>query len=243
MGNKMIVVDTVKNYLQIPDELYDPPIGDSVEYKIYTDKENGRIFLTFQDSNGKRDWINNLTFPHQVYKNQESKLLAHRGFARAYKSANDIIMTELIEKHNTYKDFDVVIGGWSHGGALTQLAVEDFNFRTRSDRSNPDTGYKPTALTIAAPKVFYMDKSIKAYLESCVKYIYFIKYRYDIVGMVPPNIFGFGEWGTKVVIGKSSFKNFWNFFNPYYSHIKTYADPEMYKDVPDFPEDSIIQVR
>lgn len=243
MDNKMLVLDTVKDYLKAPKSSYNPPIGDSVDYKICTDEENGRILLIFQQSNGKRDWVNNFTFPHKIYKNQESKILAHKGFSRAYKSANDIIMEQLLEKHYIYKDFDVIIGGWSHGGALTQLAVEDFNYRTRKEKGNPDSGVKATAITIGAPRVFYINKSTKAYLESCVKYIYFIKYRYDIVGKCPPKILGFGDWGYKVTLGKAGFKQFWELFNPNYAHCETYEDPNLYKDVPDFPKDSIIQLR
>lgn len=150
--------------------------GDEVDYCIQVNAEGKLIKLLFEESQGKRDWQNNFNFPVKIYKNQKSILLAHRGFGNAYKSANDVIMNELEGYIKQFPDFNVVIAGWSHGGALAVLASEDFYFRFKK---------QATLITYGAPKTLWGKKS-QDYLRACVKDAVQFGNNNDIVTYLPP---------------------------------------------------------
>lgn len=150
--------------------------GDEVDYCIQVNAKGKFIKLLFEESQGKRDWQNNFNFPVKIYKNQKSKLLAHRGFGNAYKSANDVIMNELEGYIKQFPDFNVVIAGWSHGGALAVLAAEDFYFRFKK---------QATLITYGAPKTLWGKKS-QDYLRACVKDAVQFGNNNDIVTYLPP---------------------------------------------------------
>lgn len=71
-----------------------------------------------------------------------------KGWADAYKSANDLIMEKLISVLKP--DYNVEICGWSYGGAVALLAAEDFYFRTK---------IKPDVITFGAPKPLFGNKT------------------------------------------------------------------------------------
>ena len=155
----------------------------SVQYSIEVDDKTKVIRLLFQESSDKIDWRDNFKFPSKVYKNQTSPILAHSGFAEAYKSANDIIMEELINKISSSSGFKVVITGWSHGGALAQLAAEDLNYRTRALSTDPNTGVKPIVVTFGSPKVFKNKASVE-YVRDCCESVTEVAQHNDIVSRV-----------------------------------------------------------
>lgn len=167
--------DYKKIFNQIKESDY-KTAGDSVDYRLSISYEEKLIKLLFQESKGKRDWQNNFNFPIKIYKNQQSCLLAHRGFGNAYKSANDVIMEELKDYLEKFPDFNVVIAGWSHGGALAVLAAEDFHFRFNRSA---------TLITYGAPKVIFGKESHK-YLKYCVPNCVQFANKNDIVTYMPP---------------------------------------------------------
>lgn len=141
-------------------------IGDDVDYKIIVDDNDKIVYLLFKKSDSKRDWQNNLAFTCMMYKNKLMRI--HRGYARAYLSCNDVIISEFISKVKEHPDYTPVISGWSYGGAISILAAEDFNFRTRGQKSNNiddyiDSGKKAVVYTFGAPKI--------AGSKKCMKYI------------------------------------------------------------------------
>ena len=109
-------------------------IGDDVDYKVIVDDNGKIVYLLFKETDSKRDWRNNFAFTCVMYKNKLMRI--HRGYARAYLSCNDKIMSEFISKVKEHPDYTPVISGWSYGGAISILAAEDFNFRTRGQKSN-----------------------------------------------------------------------------------------------------------
>lgn len=141
--------------------------GDDVDWTI--EIHEGRAWLLFQGSNSKRDWINDFRFPRKLYKNQEHPLLIHRGFGDAYKSANDTIMAEAVRYDN------LVIAGWSFGGAMALLAAEDYNYRT---------GRMPEVVTFGSPKAAGSRRTAN-YIKTCG---YFTQYAdvCDPVPLMPP---------------------------------------------------------
>lgn len=174
-------------------------IGDDVDYAILVDKEEKKIRLIFKQSNSKKDWINNFNFPIKPYKNQQNTLWVARGWVKAYKSANDIIMAELTAEYRKYTDYQIEIIGWSYGGAISILAAEDFYFRTKT---------KPNIITFGAPKPLFGNKT-KNYILSCCNEVKQYAHRSDCVTLCPP-LFGYKHL-NKIKLGKF---NFFNLFKP-----------------------------
>lgn len=187
-------------------------VGDSVDYCIQV--LDDRIRLLFECSNGQRDWVNNFDFPIKPYKHQENTLLYHRGFARAYNSAKDIIMAELIPLMSQHKDKVVEVSGWSHGGALAVIAAEDIYYRT---------GEEVSLITYGAPKVCYGQKTRKRLIESCFFAVQLANNN-DIVPLQPPFLFYCHV--NKIKIGAEDF-SLKKLFNPKKYHC-IYDDIETY---------------
>lgn len=159
--------------------------GSDIDWFLEVDLENKIIRLLFQESSTKLDWKHNLAFFSKVYKKQDSVLIAHHGFADAYKTANDTIMDAVLKAIEEHPDFKIVIAGWSNGGASTQLAVEDLNYRTRTDKKDVNTGRKAVCVTFGAPKVFVGNKC-RNYVVSCCDKIIQVANNNDIVTYMPP---------------------------------------------------------
>lgn len=159
--------------------------GSDIDWVTEIDHDHKIIRLLFKESDSKLDWFHNLAYFSKVYKKQTSVLIAHHGFANAYKTANDVIMTTLIRLANEFPDYKVVIAGWSNGGASAQLAAEDYNYRTRSDKANVNTGRKAILVTFGAPKVF-VGKKCRNYVLSCCEKVIQVANRNDIVTYLPP---------------------------------------------------------
>lgn len=148
-------------------------VGNDVDYSILI--KDREIYLIFKESNSKEDWIHNFNFPTKPYKNQEGKFFVHKGFAETYKSANDIIMKELIDIVDKYL-YPVTITGYSFGGAMAQLAAEDFCYRTK---------VHPKLVTFGSPKILFGEKSKNHFLNSCFSVKQWADTN-DIVTMVIP---------------------------------------------------------
>lgn len=164
-------------------------VGDAVDYAIQVDDENELVYLIFEASNGKRDWQVNLnfifnTFKRKIYKEQTSCIRCHRGFGNSYKSANDDIMSDFFCEWGKHPGYTPVICGWSYGGAMSVLAAEDFNYRSRTDKFDTNTGIKPVVITFGAPKIFNR-KSAK-YVYDCCDIVVQVAQHNDIVTHLVP---------------------------------------------------------
>ena len=188
--------------------------GDSVNWLIKIDHDEKVIRLMFEESNGKRDWLNNLNFPVKPYKKQENVLWVARGWRKAYKSCNDKIQQALIATISDYKNYGVEIIGWSYGGAMAILAAEDFHFRTK---------LKPTLYTFGAPKPIFGKKS-KQYVESCCGEIKQYANVNDCVVIMPP--FPGYKHINKIKVGNRKF-NLIEWFKPKIYH-PIYDDESIY---------------
>ena len=189
--------------------------GDCVDYAVVTFHDEHRIRLIFEESNGKRDWVNNFNFPIKPYKNQKNVLWYARGWAKAYKTANDEIMNKLIATYKEYPGYDVEICGWSYGGAMSLIAVEDFYFRT---------GVKCVVTTFGGPKPLFGFKTRKTVLKCC-KEINQYCHRNDIVPFMVP-LPGY-KMLKKVKVGK------WKLFGIFKPNIYhcCYGDASLYQNL------------
>lgn len=163
-----------------------------------------KAYLFFQESDGKKDWKDNLNFlpvPCKVYKKQENHLICHRGFVREYKSGNDEIMVDFIQEWANNGEKEVVISGWSNGAAMAALAAEDFYYRT---------GVRPYLVTFGAPKVcfdFITSKTIKKCCRGVREYCE----KNDVVTKLPPFFWHI----NKIKVGK---KKIFGVFDPWKYH-------------------------
>ena len=188
--------------------------GDHVNWLIKIDHEERVIRLLFEESNGKKDWLNNLKFPIRPYKKQENVLWVAKGWGNAYKSCNDTIQTALVSTVNEYKNYGVEIIGWSYGGAMAVLAAEDFHFRTK---------LKPNVYTFGAPKPIFGKKS-KKHIEDCCSEIKQYANVNDCVVIMPP--FPGYKHINKIKVGNRKF-NLIEWFKPKIYHT-IYDDETIY---------------
>lgn len=150
-------------------------VGLDVDYDIEVDDVNKTIGVFFEESATEQDWKTNFNFPVRPYKHQKSCLWVHRGFKKAWKSANDKIIREVIDIRSR-TGYNVIFIGWSFGGAMCQFAVEDFFF---------NTGIRSDVITFGAPNVFFGKKSVN-YVKSCCKSVVQFANRNDVVTIMPP---------------------------------------------------------
>lgn len=184
--------------------------GIDVDYQIVVYDSEKTIRLFFQGSQSTIDWIINFCFPVKPYKNAKYKLRYHYGWSKAYNSAKDKIMAELIQVSNSLPEYDVEIVGHSLGGALASYAAEDFNFRTLK---------KPTLITFGAPKPAFGKKTKNRILESCEK-VYQYSHRNDFVPCLPP----FYKHIDVIKLGKFKLKELFKFV----SYHTSYDNEEFY---------------
>ena len=194
-----------------PNELYNlicdtqyNKVGIDVDYKILVIDRT--IYLLFQETTNKIDWRTNFNFPLKLYK----KYYVHKGFATAYKSANDIIMNELKQVMIEHSDSNIVVAGWSYGGAMSQLAVEDIYYRFN---------IKPILVTFGAPRIFFT--GIKHFRES-VNCAFMYANINDVVTKVVP-------YYKSIACTKIDKYKLFGIFNPRLYHCK-YGHKELYND-------------
>ena len=155
-------------------------IGDSVNYK-FIEQDNGEtLYIFFQGSNSITDWVENFFFTKRLYK----EFKVHRGFYRAYSQVRDT-MLNMIYYHDYKK---IIIVGYSHGGALSQLAHEDIVYHFPNISVYTFAFESPRCLKVK-----------KKYRERW-KNLTVIRNGSDIVTHMPPKIFGFTDLGTMLKI-------------------------------------------
>ena len=170
-------------------------VGIDVDYAIL--KKEDATYLLFQETTTKIDWKINFQFWAKPYKNQKNPMLIHRGYVKAWKSCNDEIMNTTIKAVAENNHKPLIIAGWSYGGAMAILAMEDYFFRT---------GLKPQVITFGGPKIIApLAFRTKRYLKSCMDTKgKFYCHRSDIVPMIPP----FYQALNKKKLGKCNLKLF-----------------------------------
>lgn len=188
--------------------------GNDVQYQIRFDKESSMLMLIFEESCGNIDWKNNFNFPVKLYKKQESCIKAARGWGNAWKSCNDKVTSDMIAAMNENKPNEILICGWSYGGAIALLAAEDLYYRTKQ---------KANVTTFGAPKPLWSKKTQK-YVASCCNYVQQFSHVNDCVPLMPP-LPGYKRLATDKV-GKGTF-SFFKLFKPQVYHC-IYDQEEVY---------------
>ena len=162
---------------------YDIPYeqaGDSVNYAFVEDHDI--LYIYFQGSNSITDWVRNFLFTKKVF----DEFKVHRGFLDAYMEVRNIILDKAYEK----KYSAIIVVGYSHGGALCQLALEDLAYHF-PDMQDSIFGY-----AFESPRCI---KAKKKY-RSRWKNLTVIRDGSDLVTHCPPKIFGYNDLGTMLHI-------------------------------------------
>ena len=191
--------------------------GDNVQFAVVADDSEKVVRLVFQGSCQEIDWWHNFDFPVRPYRNQENVLWVHRGWAKAWKSCNDVVMDSLIKSVNEHPGYTLQITGHSYGGALAVLAVEDYFFRTRTKVDE--------LMTFGCPKPLFGEKSREYVYNQCVLSVKQYSHVNDCVPLLPP-FPGYCRLTTdKVGTGFSVFK----LFDPMTYHL-IYGEKDLYNE-------------
>lgn len=185
-------VDLLQLFHKCAYEIEYDTIGDSVNYKFI---EDGRtLYIFFEGSNSITDWVENFMFTHKLYK----EFRVHKGFYRAYSQVRELMLDKAMEEETTYElhndglesrkvtryRFDnIIVVGYSHGGALCQLAHEDIVYHLPSVNVQSYAFESPRCLKV--PKK-YRDRW---------QGLMVIRNGTDIVTHCPPKIFGYTDLG------------------------------------------------
>lgn len=197
------------------------------EYAVVWDDERKIIQIHFQETNGREDWIDNLTFPKKQYdtfewNGKKITLYVHRGWGDMYLAIKHDIHVDFEACREAHKDevkgYECV--GWSLGSGQAMLAAQDLNWRY---------GIKPDVITFGSVKPFYYtSKTTKEYLDSCYNRAMNFCHRSDVITYQPPFV-GYNMF-NRVDIGPFGF---FKLFDPYNYHTHYYLD-ELYEGIPEW---------
>ena len=163
-------------------------VENSADYAL--EKIGDTLYLYFEWTKEKEDWISNFNFPAKPYKRMgKTAWFAHRGFLKVWKTIEKYIVNDIMDKSVK----QVVIVGYSQGAAIAALCHE-YIWYNRPDLRNSIDGYG-----FGCPRVFWGFKSKE--LKQRWERFTVIRNIGDIVTHVPPAIFGFSHVGNMVEVG------------------------------------------
>jgi len=165
-------------------------VEGGADFAAYT--AGGVLYLLFQWSRGGEDWQNNLDFPAAPYRDMPHRWYCHRGFLRVWRGAEPYIAQIL----DATAAENVVIAGYSHGGALAALCHEFvwFHFPARREAIE---GYG-----FGAPRVVWCPFGVRQLAARWARFTV-VRNLDDPVTQLPPRVLGYRHMGRMLEIGKS----------------------------------------
>lgn len=162
-------------------------VGLSANYAVRADGDV--LYIFFEDSDGKNDWLRNLDFPAKPYKAMDDTAwFAHRGFLKTWKEIEPYLEARIKSKRVK----KIISTGYSHGAAIAVLCHEYVWYNRQDIRENIE------GFGFGCPRVVWGSKGAeKRWERFCV-----IRNINDIVTHLPPAIFGFSHVGTLLKIGE-----------------------------------------
>lgn len=169
-------------------------VGDDVNYCFQS--EGRTLYIYFQGSNSITDWVRNFLFPAKPYKDMKITYRVHRGFLAAWKEVEDIIIDKITAKANNGNFYwkEIVVVGYSHGGALAALCHECCWFWRPDLREKGLEGFG-----FEAPRV-YGGFRVKKELKERWEHFTVIRTNNDLVTHCPPRLVGFTHVGNLLKI-------------------------------------------
>ena len=176
-----------------------------VDYKFVEDEEEKTLYIFFEPSDGKTDWVVNFSYWRKPYKDMEIGYRVHGGFLSSWKLIRDTVTARVIEKdaEGNFRWKRVVCVGYSHGGALAALCHECVWFERPDLRDSADAlqGY-----SFEGPRVYaglWVNKDLQ---ERWRNFTTFFNHN-DIVPHLPPVLFFFRHVGKKTAKVLSEYYN------------------------------------
>lgn len=181
-------------------------VGSDTQYKII--EEPDETIIVFAESNSAIDWRTNFKFPKKPYKQMDTTFYVHGGFLKEWKLINDLFIDYIESKLNMGFIKKITIVGWSYGGAMATLCMEDlwYNFPALRDST--------ILMTFGSPRVigaYHYNKVIERW-NGTIRYVN----GSDIVTCVPFPFMGFRHIKEETHIGKK--KNLFRFLFPKKNH-------------------------
>ena len=132
-----------------------------VDYRFIENSRQGILYVLFEPSEGKVDWVVNFAYARKPYKDMKIGYKVHGGFLESWRLIKDAIGTKVKQKgaDGAYKWKKVVVAGYSHGGALAALCHEFVWYEREDLRANGLVGY-----SFDGPRVyagFWVKKELK----------------------------------------------------------------------------------
>lgn len=202
----MVDTDTIKLCIQACINSYNGEYGEVkdvfeevVNFKVshtegYYAKKDGKLYIVFQGSRGKKDWKDNLKFWRKFikkikpYGNIRTDIKIHSGFLKQYKTVRFFI-------HELIRDcpeiHEIIVTGHSLGGALATLCAVDLQYNFSPEKFI-------TCVSFGSPRV-----GNRAFVRSYDKRVprtHRIVNGADIVCSVPLVIMGFVHVSTKISV-------------------------------------------
>ena len=151
----------------------------------FTEKD-GKLYISFQGSESKLDWIQNFMFGKVPYSNMKKKFFIHMGFIKKYKSVREDVLNRVREaRARGIKKIE--IRGFSQGAALATIAHEDILYHFN----------EPNTIIFGSPRVFgWWNKKL---LNELLSGVTNVRNTRDLVTKIPPVLFGFKRYGKPEV--------------------------------------------
>ena len=166
------------------------------------------VVIAFKESDSFIDWVNNFHFWKKAYKDADITFVAHSGFLRAWKEVRHYI-EDKVKELNPQK---ILVTGWSYGGAMAVLCMEDMGY------CFPDA--EKRMVTFGAPRVIgWLNwRKIKDRWKNSIQ----LRNGSDLVTCVPFFRMGFHHVVRRTCIGNKP--NIIGFFNFHFHEICNYVD-------------------
>lgn len=105
-------------------------IGCDLDYKITKDDEAKEIIILFEETDSEEDWRNNFLICPWPLKLDDKVIWTTYGYAKIYKSAEDIPFNEFYRLIEENPDYKIIIRGWSLGSAIAKIIARHLIIRT-----------------------------------------------------------------------------------------------------------------
>jgi len=155
----------------------------STSTQWYVHREGETVYMSFQGSVDKMDWMQNFSFWKIPYKNMAVKFWVHSGIFGKYKSIRDEVLKEVATAKK------VVLSGFSQGAGIATFAHEDILYHYPHIEIESTAYSGPRVLGWFAPKKRW------ATLQR-------FTFRCDLIPGLPPWLFGFKHVGNHSHLGK-----------------------------------------
>lgn len=175
-------------------------LENDADYAV--EQDGTTLYLLFQWSNSKLDWVSNFDFPATSYKDGSDRWYAHRGFLRVWKTIREPLekeVSEILEKCSIDK---IICAGYSHGAAIAGFATEDMEYLYGLHNEVGSGPIEIEGYGFGCPRFAW--GALPADVRDRFKNFVPIRDCKDLVTHVPPAIFGFRHVGTLLQIGKDA---------------------------------------